>query len=110
MTAGSGFVTAAADTREATIGTVERFREFGAIDQAFAGAASRCESELRELGLTRDEIPLFNRLAAAVVSTNSGLRDLDAVASNRLGQPRLWPYSISGDLPIVLVRVGGGDR
>jgi cellobiose phosphorylase len=48
-------------------------------------------------------------LAAAVVFTNSGLRDLDAVAANRLGQPSLWPYSISGDLPIVLVRVARVD-
>src|SRR5262249_37508765 len=25
---------------------------------------------------------------------------------NRLGQPGLWPHAISGDLPIVLVRIG----
>ena len=105
MTTRIAFVTGAADTREAAIGIAERFREFEAIDQAFAGAKAHCQSELRELGLTPDEIALFNRLAAAVVFTNSGLRDLDAVAANRLGQPSLWPHSISGDLPIVLVRV-----
>ncbi len=59
--------------------------------------------------LTPDEIALFNRLAAAVIFTNSGLRDLDAVAANRLGQASLWPHSISGDLPIVLVRVAQDD-
>ena len=109
MTTRIAFVTGAADTREAAIGIAERFREFEAIDQAFAGAKAQCQSELRELGLTPDEIALFNRLAAAVVFTNSGLRDLDAVAANRLGQPSLWPHSISGDLPIVLVRVAGID-
>jgi cellobiose phosphorylase len=62
-----------------------------------------------ELGLTPDEAALFNRLATTVIFTNSGLRDLDAVAANRLGQSRLWPYSISGDLPIVLVRVTAID-
>ena len=36
--------------------------------------------------------------------------DLDAVAGNRLGQAGLWPHSISGDLPIVLVRVAGEDE
>ena len=103
------FVTGAADTYEAAIGIAERFRELEAIDQAFAGAKAHCQRELRELGLTPDEIALFNRLAAAVVFTNSGLRDLDAVAANRLGQPGLWPHAISGDLPIVLVRVAGAD-
>ncbi len=41
--------------------------------------------------------------------TNSGLRDLDAAATNRLGQSSLWKHSISGDLPIVLVQVVGVD-
>jgi len=109
MTTRIAFVTGAADTREAAIGIAERFHEFGAIDQAFAGAKAHCQRELRELEHTADEISLFNRLAAAVVFTNSGLRDPDAVAANRLGQPGLWPHSISGDLPIVLVRVAGVD-
>ena len=109
MTTRIAFVTGAADTREAAIGIAERFREFEAIDQAFAGAKAHCQSELRELELTPEEIALFNRLAASVVFTNSSLRDLDAVAANRLGQPGLWPHSISGDLPIVLVRVARGD-
>jgi cellobiose phosphorylase len=103
------FVTGAAETYEVAIGIAERFRELEAIDQAFAGAKAHCQSELRELGLKSDEIAQFNRLAAAVIFTNSGLRDLNAVAANRLGQPGLWPHSISGDLPIVLVRVAGLD-
>ena len=83
--------------------------QFEAIDQAFAGAKAHCPSELQELELAPAEIALFNRLAASVVFTNSGLRDLDAASANRLGQSSLWPYSISGDLPIVLVRVAQAD-
>jgi cellobiose phosphorylase len=105
MTSRIAYVTGAADTREAAIGIAKRLHEFEAIDQAFAGAKVHCQSELRELELTPAEIVLFNRLAAAVIFTNSCFRDLDAVAANRLGQPGLWPYAISGDLPIVLARV-----
>jgi hypothetical protein len=105
MTSRISYVTGAADTREAAIGIVKRLHEFEAIDRAFAVAKVHCQSELRELELTPAEIARFNRLAAAVIFTNSCFRDLDAVAANRLGQPGLWPYSISGDLPIVLARV-----
>ena len=76
-----------------------------AIDEAFARAKAHCPSALQELELAPGEIDLFNRLAASVVFTNSGLRDLDAASANRLGQASLWPYAISGDLPIVLIRV-----
>ncbi len=103
------FVTGAADTYDVAIGIAERFREFKAIDRAFIDAKARGKTELRELGLEPDEVGLFNRLAAAVIFTNSSFRDLDAVAANRLGQPGLWPHSISGDLPIVLIRVTGVD-
>jgi len=105
MTARIAFVTAAADTRDIAIAIAERFRKFEEIDQAFADAKVHCHAELLELGLTPDELVVFNRLATTVIFTDPGLRDLDAVAANRLGQSRLWPYSISGDLPIVLVRV-----
>jgi cellobiose phosphorylase len=103
------FVTGAAHTREVAIGIAQRFREFETIDRAFAGAKVHSKTEVRELGLEPDEIGLFNRLATAVIFTNSSFRDLDAVAANRLGQSGLWPHSISGDLPIVLVRVAGVD-
>ena len=109
MTARVAFVTGAADTREAAMGLAERFREFEAIDQAFADAKVYCQRELRELELTPDDIALFNRLAASVVFTSAGLRDRDAVAANRLGQAGLWPHAISGDLPIVLARVAQDD-
>lgn len=99
------FVTGAAHTREVAVEIVGRLSEFKAIDRAFAGAKTRLRKELRELSLRPDEIVLFNRLASAVIFTSAGFRDLVAVAGNRLGQPGLWPHSISGDLPIVLVRV-----
>jgi cellobiose phosphorylase len=105
MTARIAFVTGAADSHEAAIGMAERFGQFEAIDQVFADAKVHSRRELRELELSRQDIRLFDRLAASVVFTNSSLRDLAAVATNRLGQPGLWPHSISGDLPIVLARV-----
>src|SRR4029450_1650804 len=96
-------VTGVADTREAAIALAEHFREFAAVERTFAGARDGCRHELSELGLTPDDVALYNRLAGAVLFTSPALRQPDAVAANRLGQPGLWPYGISGDRPIVLV-------
>src|SRR3569623_3137074 len=44
-------------------------------------------------------------MACNVIYSNPTLRaPKRASASNRRGQAGLWPYSISGDLPIVIVR------
>ena len=103
------FVTGVADTREAAIALAEHFREFADVERTFAGARDGCRHELSELGLTPDDVALYNRLAGAVLFTSPALRQPDAVAANRLGQPGLWPYGISGDRPIVLVRVTAAD-
>jgi cellobiose phosphorylase len=110
-TARVAFVTGAADAREAAVGLAARFGDLARIDQAFADARAGSRSEMREFDVTPDEIALFNRLAAAVVFAGPDLRDPDAIAVNRLGQSRLWPHAVSGDLPIVLVRVAvAGDE
>ena len=110
-TARVAFVTGAAETREAATALAEHFRELDAADRAFDRARESGRKELRELGLTPDDIALFNRLAGAVVFTGPALRRPDAVAANRLGQPGLWRHAISGDRPIVLALVAtAGDE
>jgi cellobiose phosphorylase len=109
-TARIAFVTGAADTREAAIALAEHFRNFEAVERAFASARDGCRHELADLGLTPDDVALFNHLAGAVLFTSPVLRRPDAVAANRLGQPGLWPHAISGDRPIVLARVGAADE
>jgi cellobiose phosphorylase len=99
------FVTGVADTYQGATDLAEQFKDFEAAERAFASSHSACQEELKNSALTHDDVLLFNRLAASVVFTSSTLRQIDAVAANRLGQSGLWPYGISGDLPIVLVRV-----
>jgi cellobiose phosphorylase len=102
------FVTGAADTREAALAIAERFGTLAAIANALAAAGERSENDLRALGLAPDDVVRFNRLAAAVAFACPEYRDLEAVAANRLGQSALWPHAISGDLPIVFVRLTPG--
>src|SRR5262249_53058151 len=99
-------VTGAADTYEAATALADHFRNFAAVEGAFAGAREGCLHELSGLGLTPGDVSLFNRLAVGVAFTSPALRRPDAIAANRLGQPGLWPLAISGDRPIVVVRVG----
>ncbi len=50
---------------------------------------------------------LYGHLASSIIYANSSLRaDPGVLIKNRRGQSGLWGYSISGDLPIVLLRIG----
>ena len=49
---------------------------------------------------------LYGKLAGAIIYASNTLRaDPKILASNRHGQSGLWGYSISGDLPIVLLHI-----
>jgi cellobiose phosphorylase len=103
------FVTGAADSREGAVALAEQFQTLAAAERAFERARDCGQDELRGLGLTAEDVASFNRLAGAVLFTDPALRSAGAVAANRLGQPGLWPFAISGDRPIVLARLGAAD-
>src|SRR5687768_10382620 len=72
----------------------------------FALAFAHAQSGLRHLGVSSEEALLFERLASRVLYADGSLRaGPDILARNTLGQEGLWGHGISGDLPILLVRV-----
>ena len=52
----------------------------------------------------------FQRLASRLLFGDPRLRSPEAVLRNRRGQPELWKYGISGDLPIVLATIEDGSQ
>jgi cyclic beta-1,2-glucan synthetase len=104
------FATGMAADRETVEALARKYHEPRAAARAFALALTHAESGQRHLGISPDEAVLFERLASRVLGTDGSLRaSAETIASNELGQPGLWPHAISGDLPILLVRVVGDD-
>jgi len=68
------------------------------------------EQELLELGLTTSAVEAIERLLSALLFPVGTLRAAPHIlAQNVQGQPNLWPFGISGDYPILLVRIGDGE-
>ncbi|OFV90071.1 MAG: carbohydrate-binding protein [Acidobacteria bacterium RIFCSPLOWO2_02_FULL_64_15] len=102
------FATGIASDRETAKALAQKYRDPSAASRTFALAFTHAQSGLRHLSISNDEALLFERLASRVLFADSSLRaGQDTIASNGLGQAGLWPHGISGDLPILLVRVVG---
>ena len=102
------FATGVASDRATAEALAQKYRNPSAASRTFALAFTHAQSGLRHLGISSDEALLFERLASKVLFADEGLRaDPDTIRSNELGQGSLWPHGISGDLPILLVRVMG---
>ena len=104
------FATGIASDRDTAKALAQKYRDPSAASRAFALAFTNAQSGLRHLDISNDEALLFERLASRVLFADGSLRtDPDTIAANRLGQSGLWQFGISGDLPILLVRVVGND-
>jgi cellobiose phosphorylase len=94
------------DTREASQGLIDKYQDKHHKDRVFELAWTHNQVVLRQINATEVEAQLYSRLAGSVLYINPALRsDAATLIKNRKGQSGLWPYSISGDLPIVLLRV-----
>jgi len=100
------FSTGVASTREGALAIAHTYHDPSAAGRTFALAFTQAQSTLRHLGITSDEAQLYERLASRVLYTDASLRaGPEVLARNVLGQSGLWSHGISGDLPMLFVRV-----
>ncbi|HYX24249.1 MAG TPA: glucoamylase family protein, partial [Thermoanaerobaculia bacterium] len=100
------FTTLLAPSREAALSLADKYRDPAAFERAAGMAWTQAQVQLRHLGVTHDEANLFQRLANRVLYSDPSLRPApEVLARNSRGASTLWPHGISGDLPILLVRI-----
>jgi cyclic beta-1,2-glucan synthetase len=110
-TAQIAYVTLAAGSRQEALALARRYQAFPAINRAFDQARSHSELELRQLGLTTPDVEHIQQLLSVLLYPHAALRaDPETLAANSKGQSGLWPYAISGDYPILLVRIGSQEE
>jgi cyclic beta-1,2-glucan synthetase len=100
------FTTLVAPSREAALSLADKYRDPSAFERAATMAWAQAQVQLRHQGITPDEANLFQRLANRVLFSDASLRaPAEVLQRNTRGASTLWAHGISGDLPIVLVRI-----
>ncbi|HYL99370.1 MAG TPA: glucoamylase family protein, partial [Blastocatellia bacterium] len=106
QTAAISFTTGVASSRGEAIDLVERFHDPAVFVRESRLSWTRSRIELRHLQMEPSDANLFQRLAGRIVHFDPSLRPRSGIlAKNSKTQQGLWPYGISGDLPIILVRI-----
>ena len=98
--------TVVADSRQAVLDLVDRHRQPTAYERATMLAWTQGQIQLRHLSIDTETANQFQALASHVTYANSALRTPANVLAQTMGsQSALWPHGISGDKPIVLLRI-----
>ena len=100
------FWTVVSSSREALFDLIDKHHDRSAYERAKTLAWTQAQVQLRHLDIDADEAADFQRLAAPLVYADPRFRAPSATIMRGAGpQSGLWPYAISGDLPIVLLRI-----
>ncbi|MGB6603113.1 MAG: glucoamylase family protein [Steroidobacteraceae bacterium] len=100
------FWTSIAASREGVLDLVDKHQEANAFVRAATLAWTQAQVQLRHIGIDAAEASLFQRLAGFVLYADASMRpSSDRIRRGAGGPAALWTHGISGDLPIVLLRI-----
>lgn len=105
------FWTVVAASREALIDVIDKHHDRSAYERDKTFAWTQAQVQLRHLGVKSEEAADFQRLAAPIIYADHRFRaPSESIVKGAGKQSDLWPLSISGDLPIVLLRIDDIDE
>jgi cellobiose phosphorylase len=104
-------ISGVANTREEALAVLEKYCDRHIVERAYEMAWFQSQEVLRHLNASEADVQVYGRLAGSVIYANALRRAAPSVITrNQLDQSGLWRFAVSGDLPIVLVRIGDIDR
>ncbi|EXX89707.1 glycosyl transferase family 36, partial [Paenibacillus darwinianus] len=99
-------VTGGAETKEQALDIVRQLSQEQQVERSFQLAWTRSQIELQHLHITSADAAVFQWLAGrALYGAPLRAEREGGVAANTKGQQGLWAHGISGDRPIVMVRI-----
>jgi cyclic beta-1,2-glucan synthetase len=100
-------VTGIAETKEICQGLINKYQDNTPHkDRVFEMAWTHSQVVLRQINASEADAQLYGRLASSILFANASFRaDSAILINNHRQQSGLWGYSISGDLPIVLLKI-----
>jgi len=100
------FLTIADETRLKVKELALKYQNWNQIEVSFTQAFNLSRQNMKQLELTTKELKQYHQLLSLLLYPNRALRaNTSVLAANELGQSSLWQYAVSGDYPILLIRI-----
>ena len=107
QSATANLVSGIGETRDRCQQLIDKYQDRHLADRVFDLAWTHSQVVLRQLNATEADAQSFGRLASSILYANQSMRaEASVLSNNSRTQSGLWGYSISGDLPIVLLQIG----
>lgn len=99
-------VIGATDMKEKAIELCNRYQNTHLVGDVFKMAFIDSEVEMQYLGLTARQVNAIQDIVGSIYYFSKIMRAPgEIIKNNRMGQPGLWKFGISGDYPIMMFRI-----
>jgi cyclic beta-1,2-glucan synthetase len=104
------YVSMVADSQEALMVLIEKYSNIDVCDTSFWLALTRSQVEAKYLNIKAKNLELYQNMISDILFLSPSRKKYEnIIKENKLGQSSLWPYAISGDRPIVLLKLDTMD-
>ncbi len=104
------YTVAIAQSRKQALELADKYSDFRTSERTFELSWTRSQVESRYLGLEANETEFYLDLLPFLLYYNPLRREYSGyIFENKCSQRDLWPFGVSGDLPVILVEVNGND-
>ncbi|ABR49663.1 glycosyltransferase 36 [Alkaliphilus metalliredigens QYMF] len=100
------FITGIDETKEKVIKLVKKYHDASSIERSFQLAITRSQVESSYLNLKSTEIKIYQEMISQILFLSPIRRKNEMLLKkNKKSQSGLWAYGISGDIPIVILKM-----
>jgi len=104
------YAVAVANSRTNAMELAEKYSDFRTSERAFELSWTRSRVENRYLGLMPEEVTAYLDMVPFLLYGGSIKKDYaEYISGNTGSQQDLWPFGISGDLPVILAEINDED-
>lgn len=98
------YTMAVVESKEEAMEVAKKYIEMQNVNRVFELAWTQSQVEMKYLGIKSNQANLYQLIASRIIFMNTQMRAREEYIKNiSKSQPALWPYGISGDLPILLL-------
>ncbi len=92
------------NTRDEVLDLAKKYNNMHNVDRIFKLSWTQAQLEMKYLGIKSSQANMYQLMASNILFLNTTFKDRENEIKSILKfQSNLWPYGISGDLPIVLL-------
>ncbi|MFZ5640150.1 MAG: GH36-type glycosyl hydrolase domain-containing protein, partial [Bacillota bacterium] len=100
-----------AGSRHDALKLADKYRDPKAVERAFELAWNRSRIEAGYLDIAAGDMEVYQDMVPSILFPGPARRRYEEfILRNRKGQTCLWPFGISGDIPVVLVRINHTEQ